>query len=67
MEAAGQRVDRTGLDFPESQRAVEDRRRWRRLVVMVRQRQRVDRTGLDFQETQRAVGDRQGWRQLVRE
>ena len=36
----------TGLDFPESRRTVEDRQRWRQLVVVGRQPQRVDRTGL---------------------
>ena len=59
MEAAGQRVDRTGLDFPESQRAVEDRQRWRQLVR--------EWTGLDCPESQRAVGNRQRWGKLVRE
>ena len=75
-EAAGQRVDRTGLDFPESQRAVEDRqsprqlvREWTGLDFPESRRAVVVRewTGLDFPESQRAVEDGQSWRKLVRE
>ena len=68
----------TGLDFPDSQRAVEDNvREWTGLDFPESQRAVEDRqrwrqlvrewTGLDFPQSQRAVEDRQRWRQLVRE